>query len=166
MTWKENTMLSERLKIVPILSDQDLNSGATMPGDSINMANFHECLFICGLQTLGGADPTVGVYSGATDAAVTTFVPFKYAYGSAAAGSASCDVLAAWTDASAVVTIANASKDNFMLLIEVDSAAMGAGHKWLTIQFADPSTGATGNVQVHAVLRPRYGNNCYVTALA
>jgi hypothetical protein len=157
--------LSERFKIIPVLSDQDLNAGATMSGDSINMKNFHRATFIVGLQTLGGADPTVGVYSGASDGTCTTFVPFDYAYGSAAAGSASCDVLAAWTNATAVVTIANASKDNFMLIIEVDAAAMGAGHNWLTIQFADPSTGATGNVQVHAVLQPRYSNNCSPTAL-
>ena len=75
-------MLTENFKIVPILSDQDLNAGATMSGDSINMANFHRATFIIGLQTLGGADPTVGVYCGATDGACTTFVPFKYAYGS------------------------------------------------------------------------------------
>jgi hypothetical protein len=160
-------MLSERFKIVPVLSDQDLSgTDAGMKGDSINMSGYHKCTFIVGLQTLGGADPTVGVYSGATDAAVTTFVPFNYAYGSAAAGSANCDVLAAWTKATSVVTIANASKDNFMLIIEVDAAEMASTHKWLTIQFADPSTGATGNVQVHAVLQPRFGSNVSVTALA
>lgn len=159
-------MLSENYKIVPVLSDQDLNAGATMSGDSINMANFHHATFIVGLQTLGGADPTVGVYCGATDGACTTFVPFKYAYGSAAAGSANCDVLAAWTDATAVVTIANASKDNFTLIIEVDATQMESGQNWLTIQFADPSTGATGNVQVHAVLVPRYTGNVSITALA
>jgi hypothetical protein len=159
-------MLAENFKIVPILSDQDLTgTDAGMKGDSINMANFHKATFIVGLQTLGGANPTVGVYSGATDGAVTTFVPFNYAYGSAAAGSANCDVLAAWTKATAVVTIAHASKDNYMLIIEVDAAEMAATHKWLTIQFADPSTGATGNVQVHAILEPRFGNNVSLTAL-
>ena len=158
-------MLAENFKIVPILSDLDLTTGALMPGDSINMARFHKATFIVGLQTLGGGDPTVAVYSGASDAAVTTIVPVKYAYGSAAAGAANCDVLADWTDTSAVITIAHASKDNFMLIIEVDGAAMAAGHNWLTIQFADPATTSTGNVQVHAVLQSRFGENQSVTAL-
>ena len=159
-------MFSENFKIVPVLSDLDLSgTDAGMPGDSINMSNFHKATFIVGLQTLGGANPTVGVYSGASDAACTTFCNFNYAYGSAAAGAASCDVLAAWTEATGVVTIAHASKDNFMLIIEVDAAMMVSTHKWLTIQFADPSTGATGNVQVHAILKPRFGNNVSVTAL-
>lgn len=157
--------LAEQYKVVPVLSDQDLNAGASMPGDSINMANFHKATFICGLQTLGGADPVVKVYSGATDGALTTAMTFRYAYGSAAAGSANCDVLGA-ESTSAALTIANASKDNFLLLIEVDATEMTSGHKWLTIEFSDPSTGATGNVQVHAVLVPRYSSNCSVTALA
>jgi hypothetical protein len=159
-------MLCENYKIVPVLSDNDMNVGdPTASGDSINMSAYHEATFIVGLQTLGGANPTVGVYSGATDGACTTFVPFRYAYGSAATGSASADVLAAWTKAVAVVTIAHASKDNFMLIIEVDAAEMASGHKWLTLQFGDPSTGATGNVQVHAILKPRFGSNVSVTAL-
>ena len=157
-------MLPEIYKFVPILSDQDLNAGASMVGDSINMATFHSVTFICGLQTLGGADPVVTVYSGLTDAALTTALTFNYAYGGAATGSADCDVLSAWST-SAALTIANASKDNFMLLIQVDAKAMGSGHKWLTIEFSDPSVGATGNVQVHAILRPRYTKNRSLSAL-
>jgi hypothetical protein len=158
-------MLAERFHIIPILSDQDLNAGATMDGDSINLKGANWVTFIVGLQTLAGANPTVGVYSGASNGACTTFVPFKYAYGGAAAGSADCDYLDDWTDAAAVVTIAHASKDNFMLIIEVDPCSVAAGHSWLTIEFADPSTGATGNVQVHAVVEPRFKGNRHPSML-
>lgn len=158
-------MLAEKYKFVPVLSDGDLNADATLSCKSINMKNFHAATFIVGLQTLGGANPTIGVYSGATDAACTTIVPFKYAYGGAATGSASCDVLAAWTDATDVVTIAHASKDNYMLILEVEADKMTDGHNWLTVQFADPSTGSTGNVQVHAILIPRFTSALSATAL-
>ena len=159
-------MLAEKYKIVPILSDQDLSSAATMDGDSINMANFHKATFIVGLQTLGGANCEFGIYSGATDGACTTFVPFNYAYGSAATAADNSDVLAAWTKAVALVGIAHASKDNFMLIVEVDAAEMAAGHKWLTFRFADTPTGSTGNAQVHAILTPRYTNALSVTAFS
>lgn len=158
-------MLAEKYKFVPVLSDQDLNAAATMPGDSINMANFHKATFIVGLQTLGGANCEFGVYGGATDGACTTFVPFKYAYGGAAAGSADCDVLAAWTDATALVAIAHASKDNFMLIVEVDASEMAATHKWLTFRFEDTPTGSTGNAQVHAILEPRFKGGSSGSAL-
>ena len=159
-------MLSEKFKIVPILSDQDLNAAALMDGDSINMANFHKATFIVGLQTLGGAACEFGVYSGVTDGACTTFVPFNYAYGSAATAAANSDVLAAWTKAIALVGIAHGTKDNFMLIVEVDGAEMAAGHKWLTFRFADTPTGSTGNAQVHAILVPRYTNALSVTAFS
>jgi hypothetical protein len=159
-------MLSEKYKIVPILSDQDLNGAATMAGDSINMSGFHRATFIVGLQTLAGANPDFGVYSGVTDGACTTFVPFNYTYGTAATGATNSDLLTGWTKATALVTIAHASKDNFMLLVEVDAAEMANGHKWLTFRFEDTATGATGNAQVHAILTPRYANALPVTALS
>lgn len=148
-------LISERLKIVPVLSDGDLNAGATLAGDSINMKNYHSVLFIVGMQTLGGAANYIKVYSGATDGATTTALTFRYAFGGAAAGSATSDVYTAWATSSNL-SVAHATYDNFTLLIEVEAAAMGAGHNWLTFQCEDTDTGATGNVQVHAILVPRY----------
>ena len=156
--------LAEQYKIVPILSDQDLNGAATMPGDSINMTKYHHATFIVGLQTLGGAAIYLKVYSGATDGATTTALTFNYAFGGAAAGSANCDVLAAWAT-SANLSIAHATYDNYLLVVELDARAMGSGHKWLTLQFEDTDTGATGNAQVHAILVPRYSKNLSLTAL-
>lgn len=156
--------LAEAFKIVPILSDQDLNAGALMPGDSINMSRFHHCTYLVNYQTIGVAANYVKVFSGLTDGAVTTALTFAYAFGGAAGGAAGCDVLAAWAT-SANLSVAHATYDNFLLVIEVDAKSMGAGHKWLTLQFEDTDTGATGNVSVVAVLQPRFTGNRSVTAL-
>jgi hypothetical protein len=159
--------LAEQLKFVPVLSDGDLNAGATLDGDSICMKNYHHCTFIVGLQTLGVASSHVKVYSGATDGAKTSALTFNYAFGGAAQGTASCDVLAAWAT-SADLTLTHGTYDNYMLIIEVSASAMDLanGEDWLTIEFSDPDTGSTGNVQVHAILQPRYTGNRSETALA
>jgi len=157
----------ENYKVVPVLSDQDLTgTDAGMPGDSINMKGYHRCTFLVGLQTLGGATATVAVYSGATDGALTSALTFRYAFGGAAAGSASCDVLAAW-DTSALLSLTHGTYDNYMLLIDVKAEEMDTANNenWLTIVFLDTATGATGNVQVHAILEPRYSQNRSATAL-
>lgn len=156
--------LSQRFKVVPVLSDQDLTAAATMAGDSINMKNYHRALFICGFQTLAGASCTVEVYSGATDGACTSALTFNSVWMSAAAGAANCDVPGTWASGTSV-TITHGTYDNYTLLIEVEAASMDLanGEEWLTIQFTDPG-GATGNVQVHALLEPRYGTA--LTALA
>ena len=156
-------MFSENFKIVPVLSDQNLNDAATMDGDSINMSKYHKATFIIGVQTIGGASCTAEVYSGVTDGACTTALYFNYAWMSAAAGSASCDVPAAWTNSN-TITLTHGTYDNYTLVIEVDPAVMASTHKWITLRFTDPG-GATGNVQVHAILKPRFGSNLSVTAL-
>ncbi|HUV58952.1 MAG TPA: hypothetical protein VMW09_02450 [Desulfatiglandales bacterium] len=150
----------EMYHIVPILSDQDLTGAAAMSGDSINMSKYHHCTYIVGFQDLDVAPIYVLVYSGATDGAKTSALTFNYAFGGAAAGSANCDVYAAWAT-SANLSVAHATYDNYTLLIEVPAAIMDIanGEKWLTIVFADTDTNATGNVQVHAILHPRYGGS-------
>jgi len=159
-------MLAEQFKLVPVLSDGDLNAGVTLDTDSINMKNYHHATFIIGLQTLAGASATLEAYSGATDGACTSALTVNSAFGSAAQGSANCDVLTAWTSGSSV-TLTHGTYDNYMLVIEVPATAMDLdnGENWLTLRFTDPG-GATGNVQVHAILKPRYANGQSPTALA
>lgn len=159
--------LAEEYKIVPVASDMDVNGSATNPCDSINMKNYHHATFIVNLQSLGGADLHCIVYSGATDAALTSALTFRYAFASAAAGSANCDVLAA-DSTSADLTIAHATYDNYMLVIEVDASDMDVanGEEWLTLSFPDSETGATGNLSAVAILKPRYTNGTSATALA
>ena len=160
-------LLSEKYKPVPIGSDIDLNAAAANDCDSINMKNYHKAAFIVGLQTLGGAAIYVALYSGATDGAKTSALTFRYAFGGAAQATANCDVLAAWAT-SAMLTIAHATYDNYMLIIEIDAVDMDVanGEEWLTLSFLDTDTGATGNVQVHALLDPRYTQNRSESALA
>ena len=158
-------LLAEQKKIVPVMSDGDLNAGATLDTDSINMKNYHRATFVIGLQTMGGADPVMTVYSGATDGACTSALTFRYAFGSAAQATALCDVLAAWTQA-ATLTIAHATYDNYMLIVEIDAVDMDVANaeEWLTLRFTCGA--ATGNVQIYAILDPRYTQNVSESALA
>lgn len=158
-------LLAENFKIVPVMSAGNLDAGATLDTDSINMKNYHRATFIIGLQTLGGADPVLTVNSGATDGAITSALTFRYAFGSAAAAAANCDVLAAWTQA-ATLTIAHATYDNYMLIVEIDAVDMDMANaeEWLTLRFTCGA--ATGLVQIHAILDPRYTQNVSESALA
>ncbi len=162
-------MLIEQVHIVPVLSDLDLtDADATMPGDSINMKGFHSCCFIVNCQDLGVASCTCKVFSGITDGLLSSALTFNYAWATAAVTGTDADVLLAWTSA-AIVTMTHGTYDNFMLIIEIEASAMdlatGGGEEWLTLDFQDPSTGATGNVSAHAILTPRYKGNVHVTAL-
>lgn len=158
-------MLWEKLKFVPVLSDQDLTDAANMDGDSINMSEYHSATFLVSIQDLGGAAPSFLLYSGATDAAMTSALTFNYALGSAAQGTALCDVLGA-NATSASLSLAHATYDNYMLLMHVDASDMDVanGENWLTFRITDPG-GCTGNVSVTAILEPRYVENQHRTAL-
>lgn len=159
--------LPECCKIVPVLSDGDLNAGATLSCDSINMKNYRRATFLINFQTIGVAASYVLLYSGATDGALTSALTFRYAFGGAATGSASADVLAAETT-SANLSVAHATYDNYLLVVEIEAVEMDVanGENWLTLVFADTDTGATGNVSVVAILDPRYSGNRSESALA
>ena len=156
-------MLAEKYKIVPIASDLDVS--ATTSGDSINMKNYHAATFIIGYQTLAAGDSTITLYSGAADGTLTTAVTFNYAWMSAAAAGTDADVLAAWTSGTSV-TATHGTYDNYTLIVEVNAAAMDVAnsHEWLTIVCTDTAA-ATGNVQIHAILEPRYLGGQSVTCL-
>ena len=156
--------LSESHKIVPV--GQALDISSTVDTDSINMKNYHHATFIITIDTLGTASSVLTVNSGATDGAITSALYFDYAFGSAAIASASCDVLAAYTNA-ATLTLTYGTYSNYMLIIEVDASNMDTANEeeWLTLRFTDPGT-ATGTVDVIAILYPRYPGNQSATALA
>lgn len=157
---------AERFKIVPIAHALDLNAAATNDCDSINMKNYHRATLIFTFDTLAGADSVLTINSGATDGACTSALYFDYALGGAAIGSADCDVLAANTNA-ASLTIAHATFDDDMLVVEVDASAMDTANEefWLTARFTDPG-GSTGTLDAIAILEPRYAGNRSVSALA
>lgn len=157
--------ISEYYHYVPILSDGDFNAGVNLDTDSINMANYHHASIIVSLQDIGVASPVMYWYSGATNAAMTSPLTFNYAFGGAAQGTASCDVLAAWAT-SAGLTLTHGTYDNYMLVVEIPATIMDLANdeEWLTGRFVDPG-GATGNVSVTAILTPRYKSNRHPTAL-
>lgn len=160
--------LSEKYKVVPIASDLDLNGSATNPLDSINMTNFHHAAILINFQTLDNAACYVKAYSGASDGACTSALTFYYAFMSAAAGGVDCDVFAATWATSANLSVAHATYDNYMLVLEIPASIMDAANseKWLTVQLADTDGGLTGNASAVAILSPRYGGNLSASALA
>lgn len=160
-------MATEDFKPVVVASDIDLTGAADNKCASINMSTFHKATFIVNFQELGGAAIYVKAFSGAADAAITSALTFRYALGQAAYGSSDSDVLDDWAT-SANLSIAHATYDNYMLVVEVDAKSMDLANNenWLTLDFADTDTGATGNVSVVAILESRYGSNQSASALA
>lgn len=162
-------MLTENFKFVPMFSGYDLSTHDTlMTSDSVCMKNYHKATLLINFDDIGTASPVLYVYAGATDGALTSALTFRYAWGSAACGSANADVLGAWST-SAALTITHGTYDNYMLVVEVDAAEMtsaGNTYDWLTVNFTDPTTGCTGQVTVTAILEPRYKSNVSGTALA
>jgi hypothetical protein len=159
--------LAERFKVVPVANALDI-SAATAYTDSINMKNFHKATFIFQIGALGGNDSHIYAYSGAADATYTSSIPFKYSFGTAATGSASCDILVAETAVTAgPVHLTNATYSNFMMIIEVDVMDMDIVNQeeWLAIGFLDTDGGATGLVYGVAILEPRFTKNVSGTAL-
>lgn len=160
-------LVAECMKIVPVLSDLDLTgTDASMPADSINMRTLNRATFLINLQTLGGASATVKVFSGATDGALTSALTFRYAFMTAAAAGVDADVLLPWATASSV-TLTHGTYDNYMLVIDVLASEMDTANdeEWLTLDFQDPSTGATGNVSAVAICETRTPGNCSVSVL-
>ena len=158
--------LAEEKKIVPVLNYGNMGTGSALDGDSINMKNYHRATFIVNLHDIGTANPTMYIYSGASDGSKDSALTFHYAFGSAAQGSGNCDVLAA-DSTSAGLEIANGTYDNYMLIAEIEADKMDVANseEWLTISFANPGT-ATGHVTVTAILEPRYTGNGSASALA
>ena len=91
----------------------------------------------------------------------------NYAWGSAACGSATADVLGAWAT-SAALAITHGTYDNYLLVVEIPADMLttaGNTYDWLTANFTDPSSGCTGQVTMTALLQPRYKSNVAGTAL-
>jgi hypothetical protein len=156
-------MLAERLKIVPVMNSTNVSTGSDC--DSINMEGFHKATFVF---TFGAVttDITITPKSGASEGTKTTAVPSNYAAGGAvigtavAARTASCDVLAAWTQTDTTVPLTAAS--NKVLVIEFSASAMTQGEPWLTLTVA---AGTNGICHCVAILEPRYQGNRTATCL-
>ena len=158
------TILDDK-HIAVIAHALDLNSAATVDCDSINMKNYKRATLIFKFDTLATASAVLTINSGATDGAITSALTFRYAFGSAAIGSASSDVLAA-VSTSAALTITHDAYDNYMLVVDINASEMDMANdeEWLTARFTDPG-GATGTLDCVAILEPRYSSAKSASAL-
>lgn len=143
------------LKFVPVINSADINAG--VDADSINMAKGQRATFILLFGALVG-NAVLTVYSGATDGAKTSALTFEYAYGSAASGSATCDVLTTPASA-ATLTLTGTTFTNRMVVIQVDAAAMDMdnGEEWLTLSLSDAAD--SGICEAVCIVEPRYSDN-------
>ncbi len=157
-------MFSEKYKIVPVAKEIDLSG--TVYSDSIYMKDVLKVTYMFILNTLAAASATLTVNSGLTDASCATAMRFLYAFGGAAMGSASCDVLDALTSAS-TLTLTYGSYSNYMLVVEVDPADMNSAldHDWLTCKFTTAGS-VTGTVSGFAIVEYRYPGSASATVLA
>ena len=157
--------LAEEKKIVPLLASA--NTGAGVSLDSMNMKNYHRATIIMTNGATSGS-AVLKIYSGATDAALTSTVNFSYAYGGGAIAAASADYLSATTNVTAAsgLTLASGTFSSKMIVFEVDASEMDIanGEEWLTLNIS--SAGTTGITHAVAILEPRYTGNRSATCLA
>jgi len=151
---------ASKFKIVPVINSSDINAG--VDGDSINMAKAHRATFILMFGTLAG-NAILTVNSGATNGAKTSALTFQYAYGSAAVGSASADVLGT-PASSAALTLTDSTFSNKVLVIEVEASEMDLANneEWLTISLSDAAN--SGICEGLAIVEPRYLDGTTVLA--
>ncbi len=143
-------MIAEGYKIVPVLRDTNIDGSTDLT--SIDASGYHRATFVF---TFGaGVDTTFTFHSAATTGVRTTAMPFYYARGSAAIGTANQDVLEAWGHVPADGTTDDVEIvcANRLVVCEVDFAGMTSTHKFVTGRVA----AASGIVHGVAILVPRY----------
>ena len=154
--------LAERMKIAPLLMSLDVTTG--LNSASVNMKNYHRATFVVlfGANT-AGAGYVIQLFSALATATRTTALAFRYAWGSAAVGSASADVLGATAiAATSGVVVGDSAHDSTMLVIDFMASELPTNHNWLTLY---PNAGTAGACHIIAILEPRYQSNVSPTAL-
>ena len=156
--------IAENYHIVPLLTSA--NTGAGVDCDSINMKGVHKATIVFTNGVTSGS-AVLKIYSGATEGAKTSALPFKHAYGGAAIGNDSSDYLSAWADVTAAsgLTLASATFSTKMQVFQVDASDMDIanGENWLTAEIS--SAGTSGITHAVALLEPRYKGNRAATVL-
>ena len=154
----------EKQHIVPLLASA--NTGAGVDCDSINMKDFHKATVIFTNGATSGS-AVLKVYSGATEGAKTSAMPFRHTYGGAAIGSDSSDYYAAWANVTAAsgLTLASATFSSKCQVFEIDASDMDIanGEEWLTLEIS--SAGTSGITHAVAILEGRYKENRKSTVL-
>lgn len=149
-------ILSQALKIVPLLSSADITAG--VDSDSVDMQGAKSATFLLVFgpsytEAGGTGGAVVKLYEGATHAAKTTALTFNYRYGSAAIKSATADVLSAIAT-SAALTAAAATYTSAILVIEINADQITDGMRYLTLEIG--SQAGAGELAIVALLDPMY----------
>ena len=154
---------SDYFKFVPGLASADHGAGAD--SDSVNMGLLHRVIALVQLGNVSVADTVIKAFAGATAATKTTALAVKYRFSNAAAKSADADNFTAPATAVAAtgVPIANATDDNKLLLIEVESSLMPDGKPWLTLEVGSGATVLQGAIVF--IGEPRFAGRASPTAI-
>ena len=146
-------MISQDLKIVPLLVSADINAG--VDSDSVDMQGIKSATFLLQFfATLAGASGCIiKLYSGVTHGAKTTAMTFNYKYGGAAVKSATADVFSAIAT-SAALQIATATLASRMLIIDINADQITDGHRYLTLEIGAEAD--AGELSIAALLDPMF----------
>ena len=154
--------ISESHVVVTLIESKDYGS-AGIDSESVNMGRVHSlsALFTFGALT---GNSILKVYSGATAAAKTTALAFKYRLGAADYKAALSDQFGAFTSvASTGLTLTATTFDHRQIDVTIDSDQMTDGEKWLTFEI--DATATTMNVAALGIGAPRYPGNLIPTVI-
>lgn len=147
---------SERYKIIPLTEAGDVTT-AGVDSKSINVGLMHEVCFLLNFGIVT-ADDALKVFVGAATATKTTAIAFKYRLAAADTKAALSDTFGAFTDvAAAGVTLAAATFDHRLVIVEIDSQAIADATPWVTLEIAGSATAQ--NVSIVAIAWPRFASN-------
>lgn len=137
--------------IVPITAPAQKT--ATFITPHVKMSKYESVQFLVMLGALATDDFVMTVTaSAATAGSTSTALAFNYRSTAAAGTDTLGDVTAV---ASTGLTIANASMDNMILIIDVDASELTSDKPYVGLTFTDPGS-ADAYIGVVALLKPRY----------
>ncbi len=146
---------SERYKILPLTESADVTT-ACVDSQSINAGLLHEVCFLLNFGAIT-SDDVLKVFVGAATATKTTAVAFKYRLAAADTKVALSDTLGAFTSvASSGLTLAAATFDHKLVVLEIDSQAIDDATPWVTLEIA--GSASAQNVSIVAIAEPRYAS--------
>lgn len=158
---------AEGYKVLPILAPQDITEVATYT-QYVDLKLTNWATFLVQFGNIAGADSTLTVEAStaASSNATEANVPFRYRLSAAVAADTMGAITQATSDG---VTVAAASDDNKLYIVDVDPAALnvnpGADFRFLRLKVTPASSAATNTVVgVTAVLTPRYPGNAIPSA--
>ena len=129
--------LSKYFQFVPCIAPQDINGAATA-GNEVNTKLYDHITFVLSIGNLGG-DATL-IVEECTSAAGAGNTAKTFNYRKSGASNDTYSALAAATAAG--ITLAGASDDNKVVIIEVDAAELTSGYPFVRV-YLTPAAAAT-----------------------